>query len=269
MWSTSTIEDTCEILDRLYEGKDYFTIYDFCKNYEMFNDPEWDGEPIEPEERPKRPKGEGGDEGGEDETPVIGDPEPPKATLEIKLADGTKRRIQHMASTSFWGPDGKPISPGDFIKKLFGELPDLFRDEDELRKLWGQPDTRKALMQGLSERGYGEDELKEVAKIIEAEKSDLFDVLAYIAYAMEPITRQDRVNAHKEKILKNYDDKLQAFLEFVLGQYERQGVGELDQSKLPSLLELRYQSTADAANQLGGIQNIKNAFVGFQKHLYE
>ena len=33
---------------RLFDGKDYFTIYDFVKAYEHFNDPEWDGEPLEP-----------------------------------------------------------------------------------------------------------------------------------------------------------------------------------------------------------------------------
>ena len=32
---------------RLFDGKDYFTIYDFVKAYEHFNDPEWDGEPVE------------------------------------------------------------------------------------------------------------------------------------------------------------------------------------------------------------------------------
>ena len=32
-----------------FDGKDYFTIYDFVKAYEHFNDPEWDGEPGEPE----------------------------------------------------------------------------------------------------------------------------------------------------------------------------------------------------------------------------
>jgi serine protease Do len=36
---------------RLYDGKDYFTIYDFVKAYHHFSDPEWDGEPIEPEVR--------------------------------------------------------------------------------------------------------------------------------------------------------------------------------------------------------------------------
>ncbi len=34
---------------RLYDGKDYFTIYDFVRAYHHFSDPEWDGEPLEPE----------------------------------------------------------------------------------------------------------------------------------------------------------------------------------------------------------------------------
>lgn len=253
---------------RMFDGKDYFTIYDFCKNYEMFEDPEWDGEPLEPDDGPEpHPKPEGPII--EDPLPPEGEPEPENKTVEIKLADGTARNIQHMASTSFWGPDGKPMSPAQFIEKLFGELPELFKNEDELRDLWGQPDTRKALLQGLGERGYGESELSEVAKLIEAENSDLFDVLAYVAFAMEPITRSERVETHKEDILNGYDEKLQTFLEFVLGQYEKQGVNELDQGKLPSLLELKYSSTADAASQLGGIPKIRDAFIGFQKQLYQ
>jgi len=34
---------------RLYDGKDYFTIHDFVKAHHHFSDPEWDGEPQEPE----------------------------------------------------------------------------------------------------------------------------------------------------------------------------------------------------------------------------
>lgn len=260
---------------RIFEGKDYFTIYDFCKNYEMFEDPEWDGEPIDPVEGPERPPqgpigpGDPPPDGGSDEPDDPDGGVEENRTLVIKLADGTARTIQHMASTSFWGPDGKPISPAQFINRLFGDLPELFKDEDELRKLWGLPDTRKALLQGLMERGYGDVELKEIAKLISAEQSDLFDVLAYIAYEMAPITRTERVNAHKGEILEGYDQKLKAFLEFVLGQYEAEGVGELDQSKLPDLLELKYNSTAEAAAQLGGVAKIRDTFIGFQKYLYE
>jgi EcoEI R protein C-terminal len=64
-----------------------------------------------------------------------------------------------MMATTFWSVDGRPMSAAEFIARLFGDLPELFKDEDELRALWGQPDTRKALLESLSEKGYGDDEL--------------------------------------------------------------------------------------------------------------
>jgi type I restriction enzyme, R subunit len=260
---------------RLFDGKDYFTIYDFVQAYEHFNDPEWDGEPVEPV--PPRPRGGGEDPvpppGGDDDDgggPEGGEEDPPvRQRIKIKLADGKERTIQHMMATTFWSVDGRPMSAAQFIERLFGELPQLFKDEDELRALWGQPDTRKALLESLSEKGYGDEQLGEIRRMIDAEKSDLFDVLAYIAFALAPITREERVNTHREQIFSRYDDKLQAFLDFVLFQYVKEGVGELDQAKLPHLLELKYQAVSDAAAQLGGVAQIRDAFIGFQRHLYD
>lgn len=265
---------------RLYDGKDYFTIYDYVKAYEHFNDPEWDGEPIEPVTPEPRGGDNGGDEGDEpdpggNEGDDEGDgpdeggegPERPKR-VKIKLADGKERTIQHMVATTFWSPDGKPMSAAEFIERLFGEFPALFQDEDQLRELWGQPETRKALLDTLAEKGYGEDQLAEISRMINAEKSDIFDVLAYIAFALAPISRQERVEQHRGTIFSGYDGKLQAFLEFVLSQYVQEGVRELDQEKLPHLLELKYHAVSDAAEQLGGVSRIREAFVGFQRHLY-
>lgn len=138
-----------------------------------------------------------------------------------------------------------------------------------MRKLWSQPDTRKALLESLAEKGYGDEQLAEIRRMIDAEKSDLFDVLAYIAFALAPITREERVDTHKEKIFSRYDERLQGFLDFVLSQYVQEGVGELDQEKLPHLLELKYRAVTDAAEQLGGVARIRDAFIGFQKHLYD
>ena len=81
-------------------------------------------------------------------------------------------------------------------------------------------------------------------------------------------TRQERADARKVNIFSHYDAKLQAFLDFVLSQYVKEGVGELDQAKLPHLLELRYRAISDAAAELGGVARIRDAFVGFQAHLY-
>ena len=257
---------------RLFDGKDYFTIYDFVKAYEHFNDPEWDGEPAEPDTvTPRGGEGEPPPAGGGDEGSDGGgdDPPPPRQKIKIKLADGKERTIQHMMATTFWSPDGKPMSAAEFIKRLFGDLPELFRDEDELRALWSQPDTRKALLESLSEKGYGDEQLLEIRRMIDAEKSDLFDVLAYIAFALNPITREERVVTNKGRIFSRYDYKQQAFLDFVLSQYIKEGVQELDQAKLPDLLELKYHAISDAASELGDVSSIRDMFVGFQKYLYQ
>ena len=256
---------------RLFDGKDYFTIYDFVKAYEHFYDSEWDGEPVEPE--PATPSGDGDDPGldsGDDgDGPDGGGDKPPRQKIKIKLADGKERTIQHMMATTFWSPDGKPMSAAEFIKGLFGCLPELFKDEDELRELWSLPDTRKALLDSLTEKGYGDEQLSEIRRMIDAEKSDLFDVLAYIAFALAPITREERVETHRDQIFSHYDEKLQAFLGFVLLQYVKEGVGELDQDKLPDLLELKYKAVSDAAAELGGVARIRDAFIGFQRYLYQ
>jgi type I restriction enzyme R subunit len=275
---------------RLYDGKDYFTIYDFVKAYEHFEDPEWDGEPLDAEpckrcgEVPCICKKE-----PPEDCPVCGKrpcecivepPEPcpecgeapcickKRVKVKIKLADGKERTIKHMMATSFWGEDGKPISAAEFLEKMFGALPEFFKDEDELRAIWGRPDTRKDLLERLSEKGYGTEELKEIKKVIDAENSDLYDVLAYIAFALQPLTRAERVDKSKAQIFSHYDDNQQAFVDFVLSQYVREGVGVLDQEKLPTLLELKYQTISDGAAELGGVAQAREMFVGFQQYLY-
>ncbi|MEQ1686345.1 MAG: DEAD/DEAH box helicase family protein [Burkholderiaceae bacterium] len=253
---------------RLYDGKDYFTIYDFVKAHHHFSDPEWDGEPIEPE-APK-PRGEGG--GGDPLPPQPPGPlpEPRPAKIKVTLADGKARNIQHMTATTFWSADGKPMSAAQFLESLFGALPEFFRDEDELRAIWGAPDTRKQLLAGLADKGFGREQLTEMQKAIEAEKSDLFDVLAYVAFAAEPMTRAERADNAKAATAAQFTDKQQAFVEFVLAQYVRQGVDELDAEKLSPLLKLRYNNAiADAFAELGRPDQVREVFVGFQRHLYE
>jgi len=254
---------------RLFDGKDYFTIYDFVKAYEHFNDPEWDGEPLEPVVASPRAKGDV-KEGVEDEGKPDYEPPPERPKkIKIRLADGKERSIQSMMATTFWSPDGKPISAAQFVERLFGELPHFFKDEDELRRLWSKPNTRKALLDGLADKGFGATELGEISRLIDAEKSDVFDVLAYIAFALAPITRSERAESHKAKIFSRYDDKLQAFLDFVLAQYVRQGVEELDEEKLASLVQLKYHTIANAADELGGVPVIRDTFIEFQQYLYD
>lgn len=275
---------------RLYDGKDYFTIYDFVKAHHHFSDPEWDGEPVEPEtcskcgcypceceKNPPKPCPVCG------QRPCICEKPPPepcpkcgqrpcvcKKKAKIKLADGKERTIQHMMVTSFWHPDGTPMSAQQFMEALFGKLPEFFKDEEELRTLWSRPDTRKKLLEGLAEKGFGRDQLAEMQKIIDAEKSDLFDVLANVAYALPTLTREERATRASIIIAQHFNTKLQVFINFVLAHYVSMGVEELDQTKLTPLLRLKYRdSISDAVADLGKPEEIGKVFSGFQKYLYQ
>jgi type I restriction enzyme R subunit len=252
---------------RLYDGKDYFTIYDFVRAHYHFNDPEWDGEPIDPEPRPLP-----GEPPLEPTEPPGPGPEPAPRLQKIKimLADGKARTIQHMMVTSFWHPDGTPMSAQQFLEMLFGKLPEFFKDETELRVLWSAPDTRAKLLQGLAEKGFGREQMAEMQKIIEAEKSDLFDVLAHVAYALPTLTREERAVKAKVEISTRFNSKQQVFLDFVLSHYVQVGVEELDREKLRPLLLLKYHNAiADAVADLGRPEEIGNVFAGFQKYLYQ
>lgn len=256
---------------RLFEGKQYFTIYDFVRAHVLFSDPAWDGEPAD--ETTVNVEGDlvtGAN--GESEEPVLEPTERPPCLeiLTIQLSDGSARKIQSMTSTMFLGADGLPMSVAAFLESLFGSLPDFFKDEDELRAIWSAPDTRKALLLGLADKGFGAEILDEMQRIIEAENSDLFDVLAYVAYANEPIDRALRAAMARTAIHNTFNAKQEAFIDFVLAQYVSEGVEELDSEKLSPLLRLKYNNAiADAVADLGKPDEIGRLFSGFQKYLYQ
>lgn len=247
---------------RLFDGKDFFTIYDFVDAHNHFKDPEWDGEPEEPVEKPEI------DNRPERKTKELPEDYEPKVKLKIKLRDGKEREIEHMSSTFYYSPDGRPISAQQFVENLFGVLPAFFKSEDELRTIWSNPATRKALLEELERVGFGREELTIAQSLVNAENSDLLDVLEYISFLQPPITRELRVAKAQDKIFASLSAEQKQFLEFVLSKYIETGVEELDQEKLPQLLTLKYKAIEDAKEILGTIESIRKLFIGFQQHLY-
>ena len=266
---------------RLFEGKDYFTIYDFVKAYKHFSDPAWDGEPLEPE--PKEPRGPLKECSVCGQKPCIcpkPDKEPcemcgyidcrcdnQKEIIEVVLSDGKVRQLQSMTTTTFWSPDGKPITATEFLKTLYGSIPDLFHSEEDLKTQWSVPATRKSLLERLSEKGFTKEQLSEFQKILHAENSDIYDVLSYVAYQSEILEREQRAAKMREHF-KELNANHQEFLEFVLNQYILNGVYELDDEKLGTFLQLKYKTIADAKPILGDLKTIRNNFIEYQKYLY-
>lgn len=256
---------------RLYDGKEYFTIHDFVNASHNFYDPEWDGEPVDPNPAPG-PNG-GGKGGGE---PGPGTDEGPpvvkKEKIVIKLADGKDREFQYMTSKMFYSVDGMPMSLTEFIESLFNtlEMPDLFKNEDELRELWSVPSTRMKLLKQLEEAGFPNSQLVDIQDIIDAKNSDLFDVLEFVKYALKPIARSTRAKVARSVIESNLEAKQLEFVDFLVSQYVESGVGELDETKLETLLEIKYQDVFHGVKVLGNGEpsKVRNLFLMFQKNLY-
>ncbi len=263
---------------RLYDGKDYFTLYDFVKAHEHFKDPEWDGDPVEPEpsypiERPKV-----GDEG------LVRDPvqalctecqhepclceEGPRVMTRIRLSTQRELAIDSMINTSFMSASGIPITSSEFIQQLFGDLPQFFKSEEDLRLIWSDANTRKQLLEQMAEVGYTNSQLEELRKLVHGTDSDLYDVLKYVAYQRDMVSRRQRAAFAKTRCAGKYSTAQNEFLDFILDQYIEGGVSELDGDKLSKLLKLKYKSIPDAKKSLGPVELIRDTFLGFQGGLY-
>ena len=299
---------------RMFDGKSFFTVYDFVKAHHNFADPEWDGEPLPPDDLVTDPcdicdnnpcncvcKECGFNPCGcaDDATDMvcktcnhtpcqcsdvtdeicndcgndpcscepIDVPDKPEKIF-ITLNDGKVRQIQHMKSVLFMGPNGDMLTAHQFVEQLFGELPRFFGNEDELRSIWSEPSTREKLLTELFEAGYDDDKLDSMKAIIDAKDSDVYDLLAYVAYARETHTRTERVANAKKSIVKEYTYKQVEFIDFILEKYVDEGVQELSAKKMRSLVELKYNTINDAAAEFGSPAAIRETFIGFQKHLY-
>lgn len=268
---------------RVYDGKDYFTIVDFYGNDSKFQDPEWDGEPTEVDvtdiktEEPapveEGPSISSGDNSKEGDTP----PEYEGSELEeqkeikqktiVKLADGKSREIKYSVDTQFY-MDGKPVGPAEFLEILFGELPEFYTSEEDLRTKWSNPRTRALLLQGLSERGFDAEKLDKLKELIDAEECDVYDVLRYISYAKEAFSRGDRADFIRDYYLMELDKEEREFVAFVLDAYENSGENELSMDNLQGLVELKYHTMSDAVRALGSAEEIVEEYLQLQKELY-
>ena len=263
---------------RLYDGKYYFTIYDFVKAYEHFQDPVWDGE----EDVDDKPLVEGyelrGDEGLNQleerkckDYPKKGDEEDEEEKPEklvIRLSTGHTMSIKHIKSDMFWGPDGVPVSAEEFLQMLFGKLPEFFADEAELREKWSSPTTRRELLNQMADQGYGEDVLKQIRSLIDADDCDLLDVLEYIAYQKKPVNRESR--AYNALLYTDQQTPEQvAFIQYLVSVYVRAGIDELEADRLPKLMQNKYGTILEGTNALGGIEQARSTFYNFQRNLYQ
>ena len=286
---------------RLFDDKYYFTIYDFVGAHKQFYDEEWDNPnpvcpicekyPCECDKHPKCPIcGKWPCECKRPpkvcpvcgRSPCICPPKPcpvcgnlpctcPKEYIEIELSDGRKAAIKKDFE---WEErimfDGKLITIKQFVDVLVDNktLPRFFKDDEDLRTQWQNPETRKALLEKMEHEGFSLDKLLKVQEMLNYKKCDLLDVLEYLAYRTTPIEREQRVAIARSEITAELNNNQTAFVDFVLQQYIQQGYAELSMENLPELIKLKYGTINDAKTELGSLGEINKVFVDFQKNLY-
>src|ERR1019366_3601140 len=113
--------------------------------------------------------------------------------------------------------------------------------------------------------GYSDTLLAAIQALIDAQSSDLFDVLQYIAYAKPTMTRRERVDASRNRIYEELEPRQREFVDFVLSQYVDLGVDELQQERLPQLIAIKDHSQMEGIEILGGTEKARSTFIGFQR----
>jgi type I restriction enzyme R subunit len=250
---------------RLYDGKDYFTIHDFFNASHNFYDPEWDGEPELPivcgPDEPNPPPGPGGGGGG------TARPE----KIVVRLSTGKELAFQNMTEKMFYSVDGKTMTLAEFIQSLFNtlDMPEFFKNEEELRAIWSVPTTRRKLLHNLENAGFPQKQLEDIQDLIDARSSDLFDVLEYVKYHFTPVMREARAVISRSIMEAELTAKQMEFVDFLVQQYVVAGVDELDDSKLETLLAIKYKTATDGVAILGSVEVARKIFLTFQKHLYK
>ena len=271
---------------RLFDNKFYFTIYDYVGASEMFRDEEWDGDPVCEKcgnwpctchKHTHTPYPDTEDTNGDvqkpEPCPVCGNTpctchKGNTQLIEVQLSATRKLSLEtHWTQKIVYGDE--LIDLQEYVRIIFGKLPTFFRDSDDLRERWSNPVTRDALLQLLEESGFGEENLNVVKNLLKMDKCDLLDVLEYIAYQKEPISRAQRVALLREEYLANIETNLRQFCSFILDYYERNGYKELGNDKLDTFVKLKYHSIADAKNALNmTTSQMREEYLTLQHQLY-
>lgn len=256
---------------RVFDGKDFFTVYDFRWATTKFVDEIWDWLPEEDfEKEEKILENKNKEENFEDFLPKDEEIKEKNEKIFVKLADNREIKIINIETRYLDPSTGKHLSSEDFIKKILVELPKLYQNEHDLRLAWANPETREKFLKNLEYIWLDAEQIENLKKIFEAEKSDIFDILAYISYGNEIKNRTERSKIAKSILEKYENPKAKDFLQFLLELYEREWIMNFKKDGLSSKIELFNRWLArEIAAEFGWVKELKQAYYDLQKGIYE
>jgi type I restriction enzyme R subunit len=270
----------------------YFTIMDFKGATRLFNDPDFDGEPVvvyeakeddpvlppdelgtgEPEPPPYEPGQPGNNDQADDDEARQGD-----------TGGGGERRVKYVLDdvdvrvaverSQYLDADGKLITEDyrvllkDDIKKAiqaeFGSMTDFLRR-------WNSAERKQAVLEELAEHGVPLAVLQQA--VANGEELDAFDLVTHIAFDQKPLTRRERANNVKKRdVFGQYGEQARAVLEALLDKFADLGVQDIEDAKV---LELPPFDQFGSKTQIrrgifGSVEQYTQAVQALEQALYE
>lgn len=165
--------------------------------------------------------------------------------------------------------EGRTINTQEYIQYAGKEVVKIARTIEDLRDVWIDQGKRRAFLEELSQQSIYPDVLAELLK-----RSDVdgYDLLAHVAYGTILLTRDERVEALKNReqlFLSAFSDNARDVIFALLEKYRRAGLEEIEN---PMVFELppfdRLGKLAGVGKLLGGMEALKEAIAGMRIRLY-
>lgn len=264
-------------------GKWYFTILDFRGVTRLFEDKDFDGEPVQikdvkdTEEMPK-------DEQTKEEVEtLIGELPEGETVVEIPpniditdVENPTKKFyvngievVQVGERVQYYGKDGKLITESlvDYTKK---NLKAQFATMDDFIKKWSEADKKSAIIDELIEQGVMLDELREEVKQKTGKDLSVFDLICHVTFDTPPLSRKERAEKVKKRnYFGKYSEKARKVLNALIDKFADDGIEEIENREI-----LKFQpfdeigTPMEIIKEFGGKTKYEEAIKELEKELF-
>jgi len=251
----------------------FFTIIDFRNATQLFDDPDWDGPPIQDEEFGKEiqppgtvtkttAKGNGdGKYGG-------GNDDPPSTDLSVRIKYRVGRQEFEVAKerVSYYNKDGQLTTESlkDYTRRTVSEA---YQSLDHFLNKWNEADRKQAIVEEL--KGHGV--ILEALEDMVGKDYDLFDLVCHVAFDRPPLTRKERADkVRKRDVFAKYGATACIVLNALLDKYADRGIIAIEDTTVLQLDPFAKLGTPmELVRSFGNKQQYKVAIRELESLLHE
>lgn len=243
-------------------GKTWFTVLDFKRATTLFEDKEFNGEPVQIYE----PQGDDPIAPPDDEMPPP--PSEPFYRARYIVGKGVSVSIARELE-QYLNADGQLTSESlrDYTRSA---LRKRFASLDAFLQTWSGSERKSALIEELKQHGVLLDELMDDLATAGLTNLDPFDALRYVAWNVTPLTRRERARRVKQgNIFIEYGTVARKVLDTLIEQYADTGIVAIEDDSILKLQPFRVLGgSVELVCSFGGRPQYMAAIQTLERALY-